>query len=271
MNNTLEKIAYDVYQTAVAAGEAILPYYEKVKDLELEYKEDDSPLTAADMASHAVIERQLAHYVVYDKTIPILSEEGEAHSLAEKLSWQSYWCVDPLDGTKEFVKGHSEFTVNIALIEQHQPIIGVIYAPALKIGYMAWKKGGAYYCHHELRERIQVKTPVQEPLRVIASRRHGVPQIEAILNQLPSYTLMSRGSALKFCGIARGEADLFLRTTQTGEWDNAAGQCIVEEAGGAVFHFDLSPVRYNNSLSYKTNPIIVVGDTSFAWQSLLSE
>ena len=271
MDNQLEKIAQDIYHVAVLAGEAILPYYHRIKEIQVQYKADDSPLTAADEAAHDVIAQHLEHYVVFDKAIPVLSEEGGTYALAEKFSWQHYWCVDPLDGTKEFVNGHSEFTVNIALIEQHQPILGVIYSPVLKTGYVAWKGGGAYRRESNTITQIHTAQPVHQPLQVIASRRHGIEQIDRVLSQLPEHHRVYRGSALKFCEIAQGTADIFLRTTLTCEWDNAAGQCIVEEAGGSLFHFDLSPVRYNTSLSLKTNPMVVVGDPSYAWRNLFQQ
>tara|TARA_R110002110_G_scaffold65206_4_gene179947 strand:- start:28238 stop:29065 length:828 start_codon:yes stop_codon:yes gene_type:complete len=270
MDLDLKTITEHVYLTAVAAGEAILPYHYRQQDIELEYKPDDSPLTAADKAAHNVIEQQLKNYVVFDGPIPILSEEGDEQSEAEKLSWKTYWCVDPLDGTQEFIRKREEFTVNIALIQNHLPIIGVIYSPVNQEGYMAWRGGGAYQAIAGKMEPITTQRPVENPLRIVASRRHGVHNVQDILDHLKDYKMISRGSALKFCEVACGKADLFLRATQTCEWDNAAGQCIAEEAGARLFHFDFTPVRYNESLSMLTQPLIVVGDPTFDWQSLLS-
>lgn len=265
INNELEKIALDVYEIAVLAGEAILPFYYRIKAIDLQYKSDNSPLTAADEAAHQVIVRHLAQYVAFGQTIPVLSEEGEEYSLAEKFSWPYYWCVDPLDGTKEFINGNNEFTVNIALIKAHKPILGILYSPVLKIGYVAWKGGGAYCKTAEAMERIYTARPVKAPLHVVSSRRHGTKQVEKLLSMLPDHHRVYRGSALKFCEIAQGTADVFLRTTPTCEWDNAAGQCIVEEAGGAVYQLDFTPVLYNTTLSCKTAPVIVVGDPNYAW------
>lgn len=271
MEPDLKIIAEHVYRVAVAAGEAILPYHYREQEIELEYKADASPLTAADKAAHNVIEQQLKNYVVFERPIPILSEEGDKQSEAEKLSWKTYWCVDPLDGTQEFIRKRDEFTVNIALIENHVPIIGVIYSPVNKEGYMAWRGGGAYQEVAGKMMRIKTQQPAKEPLRIVASRRHGIHNIQDILDHLKDYKMVSRGSALKFCEVARGGADLFLRATETCEWDNAAGQCIAEEAGARLFHFDFTPVRYNDSLTMLTQPLIVVGDPTFDWQSLLSK
>lgn len=267
----LKTIAEHVYHTAVAAGEAILPYYHREQDIELEFKADDSPLTAADKAAHDVIERALKNYVVFDGSIPILSEEGEGLSDAEKFSWASYWCVDPLDGTQEFIRKSDEFAVCIALIENHVPIIGVIYSPVTKEGYVAWRGGGAYQEVDGEMVLIRAQQPANQPLRIVASRRHGVHSVQDILDHLKDYQMVSRGSALKFCEIACGRVDLFLRATETSEWDNAAGQCIAIEAGARLFHFDFTPVRYNEKLSMLTQPLIVVGDPALDWQSLLSK
>jgi len=272
MGSDLAAIAEHVYRTAVAAGEAILPYYHREQDIELEFKADNSPLTAADKAAHTVIERALKNYVVFDSPIPILSEEGEGSSEVEKLSWTTYWCVDPLDGTQEFIRKSDEFAVCIALIDNHVPIIGVIYSPVTKEGYVAWRGGGAYQkLADDDMVRIKAQQPAKHPLRIVASRRHGVHSVQDILDHLQDFEMVSRGSALKFCEVACGRVDLFLRATQTSEWDNAAGQCIAIEAGARLFHFDFTPVRYNESLSILTQPLIVVGDPAFDWQSLLSE
>lgn len=265
----LKKVAEDIYQLSVLAGQAILPYYHEEKDIQIAYKADDSPLTEADKASHQVIFAFLKDYRINHETIPILSEEGDEQSLEEKRGWRRYWCIDPLDGTKEFIHGQKEFTVNIALIEDHQPIVGVIYAPVIREGYVAWRNGGAYAVTEKGWQPTQVRRPPNQTLRVIVSRRHGIAEVEQLLGKLPDYKRFNRGSALKFCEIAKGAADLFLRTTETCEWDNAAGQCIVEEAGGRLFHFDQTPVSYNNTLSMKTKPIVVVGDPEYPWEHYL--
>lgn len=266
--NELAQIAQKVYDVAVLAGESILPFYLDKSKADVQYKSDNSPLTAADQAAHEVIHSHLSKMFVFDQVLPVLSEEGGKLSLSNKLEWDAYWCVDPLDGTKEFINGSKEFTVNIALIKAKQPILGVIYAPVLKEGYLAFKQGGAYRCQSNEKVLIKTQVPPADTKRIIVSRRHGIAQIEGLLAKIPEHKRLNRGSALKFCEIAKGSADLFLRTTETCEWDNAAGQCIVEEAGGALFHFDLSAVQYNIELSLKTKPLIVVGDPTYPWKGL---
>lgn len=270
MSADLRAISQYVFEVAKQAGEAIMPFHFREQDIELEFKEDDSPLTAADMAAHQAIVSALRGYAVGSAPVPILSEESENATAKEKMKWETYWCVDPLDGTQEFIRQREEFTVNIALIDKQKPIIGVIYAPVNREGYVAWQGGGAYEIKDD--EWKPLKTArVHEPLRVIASRRHGLENIQSILDNFQNKKMISRGSALKFCEVAKGGADLFLRATQTSEWDNAAGQCIAEEAGAKVFHFDFSPVRYNTSLSFLTNPLIVVGDQNYHWFEVLAK
>lgn len=262
-------VAEDIYQLAKKAGAVIMPFYHDKSQIDIAYKSDNSPLTAADKASHEVIDAALKEYLISGFAFPVLSEEGDEQQIDQKSSWETYWCVDPLDGTKEFISGRKEFTVNIALVENHRPILGVIYAPVLDEGYLAWRGGGAYQYSAQVKKSIMCQQPVHEPLQVIVSRRHGIQSLEEIMSRLPSHERLNRGSALKFCQIANGSADLFLRTTDTCEWDNAAGQCIVEEAGGRLFHFDMTPVRYNIARTIKTKPIVVVGDPSYSWVDII--
>lgn len=254
------------YQTAVQAGEKIMHYYPQVKSLETEFKADASPLTIADKASHDIIYQALKDYSLDAQgPAPLLSEEGEHPPYLDRQQWQRYWCIDPLDGTKEFLKGIDEFTVNIALIMDHEPVVGVIYVPAQQMGYLAWRGGGAYRCNaNGERQRIVTQSPVLQPLRVLTSRHHGLENL-SLLKNLGETRIMQQGSALKFGTVAEGGADLFLRLSQASEWDNAAGQCLLEEAGGAIFGFNLQPLRYNLSDNLKQGSFVAVGDKLHNW------
>lgn len=257
----LESLTLEAYNIAVKAGEAIMAFYRQNEPLIPEYKSDASPLTVADQASHQIIAKSLASLTFDGETIPILSEEGRQFPFKERQQWQQYWCVDPLDGTKDFLKRNDEFTVNIALVSHHVPILGVVYVPAQQKGYFAWEHGGAYCCDKEgIKQRIAARKPHSKPLRVAVSRYHGLESLQPWLSILGETILIHQGSALKFCTLASGEADIFLRLSPSSEWDNAAGQCLIQEAGGAVYSFDGQPLAYNRSGTLEQRPFIAVGD-----------
>lgn len=263
----LAKWADYVYSLAVEAGEAILEYYDPQRPLTPQYKEDKSPLTVADQASHDIIYQGLTNFMIEGKIIPVLSEEGKQHPFTERQKWAQYWCVDPLDGTKDFLAHNDEFTVNIALIEDNRPVIGIIYVPAQKCGYMAWKQGGAYRCDRQGNKTpIKTQTPPHTLLKVLVSRYHVVDAVQPWLASLGETTLIQQGSALKFCTLASGQADVFLRLSPSSEWDNAAGQCILEEAGGEVFSWDMLPLTYNRCGNLEQHRFIAVGDKSYHWE-----
>lgn len=260
------------YQLAKTAGEKILEHYQSTTPVTPSYKADESPITIADQAAHDIIAQGLAVFEL-DKEgpAPLLSEEGRQIPFLERQQWSRYWCVDPLDGTKEFLARNDEFTVNIALIVNHQPLLGVVYVPAQHQGYLAWRGGGAYLCNKEgQRSRLRAKVPPNEPLRVLVSRHHGLDYLQPWLARLGPTTLISQGSALKFCTLASGDADLFLRLSPTSEWDNAAGQCILEEAGGAVISLDGLPLTYNRSGILEQNHFMAVGDKARPWEKVLA-
>lgn len=228
------------------AGAAILEVYRRA-DFGVSEKADASPLTEADVAAHRHICLALAKLT---PDWPVLSEESTAIPYAQRASWPRYWLVDPLDGTKEFIARNGEFTVNIALIEGQEAVLGVVHAPALDRMYSAGKGLGAFKqaggdsCH-----RIAVR-PV--PLAagaprytVVASRRSGLDRLEPLLARLGAYELANIGSALKICLVAEGAADLYPRLGPTSEWDTAAAQCVLEEAGGTLCGEDFRPLRYN--------------------------
>lgn len=264
MNHELEIWAKYAYQLAVKAGDAILHYYSHPEKLLLQHKDDRSPLTNADQASHQIIQQGLMEFA-----LPILSEEGDQPPFVERQRWLRYWCVDPLDGTREFLDKNGEFTVNIALIEHHHPIIGVVYVPWQKKGYLAWRGGGAYESREDGSFARIATSPVSTPLRLLVSRHCKEESLVPWSPYLGETTVIHQGSALKFCTLARGEADLILRLSYTAEWDNAAGHCLLEEAGGALFSLNFEPLTYNRSGVLKQNNFIAVGDKKHNWRKCL--
>jgi 3'(2'), 5'-bisphosphate nucleotidase len=223
------------------AGKAILEVYET--DFEVEQKQDTSPLTLADRLSHQLIAAELQSRY---PEIPVLSEEGKEVSYPIRKTWSSFWLVDPLDGTKEFVKRNGEFSVNIALIEGKTPTIGVIYLPVLDRLYVAHTRQGCWEVAQGKRRRLQAGGSLPAgAIRVLKSRSHPSPNLEALLEILSAHVSVARGSALKFCAIAAGEADFYPRFGPTWEWDTAAGQAIVTAAGGVMVDLAGQPFAYN--------------------------
>ena len=257
-----------LFSIAKEAGERILDYYGA--EGPVDRKADNSPLTLADRASHAYIVQQLRRNW---PDIPVLSEESPEEDYAERASWKRFWLVDPLDGTKEFIKRTGEFTINIALIEEGHPIVWLVYVPVKQWTYFAKKEQGAYYTESGLEEAQAIHTDrVENPqkLRVVASRDHAGPAVRALLEALPEAETRSMGSSLKFCLVAEGKADLYFRDVPTMEWDTAAAQCIVEEAGGGVFTVSGEPLTYNKS-SLRNPSLVTVGDLSFRWKPLIRQ
>ncbi len=231
----------DIGRLAVEAGRAILEIYHT--DFAVDHKADKSPLTLADMRSHRIIADGLQ--TAYPD-IPVLSEEGKSISYEVRKDWDRFWLVDPLDGTKEFIQRNDDFTVNIALICNHVPVMGVVYVPARDDLYLADVQQG---CFRKFRGiKTQLKIPLQMPemaLRIVQSRSHPSDELEAFIQRLPALQSIPRGSSLKFCAVASGEADLYPRLGPTWEWDTAAGHAVVLAAGGVVVDLDGNPVCYN--------------------------
>ncbi|MEW9671087.1 3'(2'),5'-bisphosphate nucleotidase CysQ [Ammoniphilus sp. 3BR4] len=230
---------------AQEAGQAILEIYQT--DFTIENKEDDSPLTSADKASHAIIAKALKEsYPV----IPVLSEEGKGVAYEERKNWNRFWLVDPIDGTKEFIKRNGEFTVNIALIENGYPVLGVIYAPALGTLYVGQQGEGAYKVDDRgIKTELKVKALEESQYTIVESRSHPSPEVNEYLSKLEKrFTQIRRiekGSSLKFCAVAEALADSYPRFGPTMEWDTAAGQAIVEAAGGKVVNLQGQRFSYN--------------------------
>ncbi len=265
MSLELEQLLEPVTEIAVAAGQAIMEIYES--DFAIEHKEDKSPLTAADNASHAVISSRLADLT---PGIPVLSEEGGLPSFEERGGWDPYWLIDPLDGTKEFIKRNGEFTVNIALIEDHVPVLGVVAVPAKNIVYYGSRGAGAFKraANGSLRP-IHVSSLGDGPVRVVGSRSHASPELAAYVEKLGEHELVSMGSSLKLCLVAEGAADIYPRLGLTSEWDTAAAQAVVESAGGKVINVDGNRLLYNNKEEILNPYFLVYGDESRDWTSYL--
>lgn len=267
----LAKWAEHAFALAMQAGEQILIHYHSEAPLVPDYKTDHSPITIADRAAHDMIVAGLVDYVLDEEgAAPLLSEEGRQIPFLERQHWSRYWCIDPLDGTKEFIARNDEFTVNIALIVNHEPVIGIVYVPAQRLGYLAWRGGGAYCQAQGQRTRLLTQSPPSKPLRVLVSRHHGITEMQPWLARLGPLDCITQGSALKFCTIAGGHADLLLRLSPTSEWDNAAGHCILEEAGGAVFSLEGQPLTYNRAGILEQSRFIAVGDKNYPWKQVLA-
>jgi len=250
---------------ATAAGARILDIYGTA--FQVDAKDDNSPLTAADLASHRAIVAGLQQLT---PEIPILSEESAGIPFAERSRWQRFWLVDPLDGTKEFIKRNGEFTVNIALIEGHEPVLGVVQIPVKGLCYFATRGQGAFRQETgRAAERIAVSRLGPGPVRVVGSRSHGGKSLEEFVARLGEHTLVAIGSALKFCLVAEGKADIYPRLGLTSEWDTAAAQCIVEEAGGQVIAIGGERLAYNTKESLLNPYFLVFGDASRDWRSYL--
>lgn len=245
------------------AGQAILDVYHS-DDFQVQRKGDNSPLTAADLAAHRVIDAGLA---ALTPDIPRLSEEAADIPFEERQHWPRFWCIDPLDGTKEFINRNGEFTVNIALIENNQPVSGIIYVPISDELY--WNDARSAWKQTADEEPLRIRCrPLGRQLTLIASRRHGQEKNAALLGplaeQFDSIETVNKGSSVKMCLIAEGQADIYPRLFPTSEWDTAASQAIVEAAGGRLIDaHTLQPLQYNLRESLENPWFIVVGDPAF--------
>ena len=249
-----------VCDIARAAGRDILDVYER--EFSVEHKEDRSPLTEADRAAHEIICAQLE---ALTPEVPVLSEESAKVDYEKRAGWKRFWLVDPLDGTKEFINRNGEFTVNIALIDGHRPVLGVVYVPVTGLTYFAAAGHGAFRQKGECEvEPIQARHYQGGKPMIVASRSHAGPETEAFLKNVGEHDVVSMGSALKLCLVAQGTADVYPRLGPTMEWDTAAAQCVVEAAGGRVTDLERRPLTYNKSSLL--NPFFMVtGAGDYDW------
>lgn len=259
-----------VHRIAEEAGEAILEVY-RSEDFDVQTKDDDSPVTRADMAAHRVIVEQLG---ALTPEIPVLSEESGEIPPEERRSWSRFWLVDPLDGTKEFLNRNDEFTVNIALVENHQAVLGIVHVPPAKVSYLASPDTGALREENGRRSAIHSRA-VASPVVMVASRRHATETLEA-LEQRITETLgpverTSMGSSLKICLVAEGRADLYPRLGPTCEWDTAAAHAVVRAAGGHLVDTDFRELEYNRRETLLNPHFLVLGQPPEFWDFLRPE
>lgn len=247
------------------AAAAILGIYDSA--FAVEHKDDDSPLTAADLAAHRCIVDGLARLT---PDIPVLSEES-AHEVSteQRRSWPRLWIVDPLDGTREFVKRNGEFTVNIALVEDGVAVYGFVQAPVTGVLWHGGAGIGAWRRELDGDAPLRVE-PARAPLRVATSRSHRDGRSEAFIARIGAIEPVGLGSSLKFCALADGELDLYPRFGPTNEWDTAAGQCVLEGAGGAVVDLQGRPFRYNRRDTVLNGEFIALGDRALPWREWLA-
>ena len=245
---------------AEAAGLETLRFYGQ--QLTVDAKADDSPLTQADVASHRLITARLREAF---PDIPVVSEEDgidTAERDASIAKADRFFVVDPMDGTKEFIKQTGSFTVNIGLVENGQPVAGIVHVPVSGVTYGADQTGGAWRAERDANPVGIRCVAAGETLRIVASRDHAGPEVKALLARFPSAKCLSIGSSLKFCLVAEGSADIYLRDVPTMEWDTAAGQAIVEIAGGAVLtHPAHTPLTYGKP-EYRNGALLTIGDRS---------
>ena len=259
-NSIREYLLTEQFNAAVRAGAAIMKIYKSSTDYDVQLKSDNTPITIADRMAHDTIKRALG-----ETRIPILSEEGRQMLYDERCNWELFWLVDPLDGTMEFIKGNNEFTVNIALMQNNICISAVIYVPYHNKIYIAERGHGAWVManvkpnelakytykniHSEI-ERLPLKENKHESYRVAVSRSHQTPETYQHIEQLrtihPDIEIVEQGSSYKFCLLADGSVDYYVRTTTTSEWDTAAGELILSEAGGTTYNYPTGePLHYN--------------------------
>lgn len=260
----LESLIPEVCAIARRAAAEILDVYDG--EFAVEHKDDRSPLTAADLAAHHCIVEGLRNLT---PDLPILSEESATIAWETRHHWARYWLVDPLDGTREFVKRNGEFTVNIALIDGDRSVLGVVQAPVTGAIAWAWQGGGAWMAADDGEPYRCWTRGRADPLIVAGSRSHADPRLLGMIDRLGAHEIIPLGSSLKFLRIAAAEADLYVRLGPTSEWDTAAAQCVLEEAGGAVIDLEGNPLRYNRKESLLNPEFIACGDSRLDWAELL--
>lgn len=257
-----DRLTQEALAIARQAGSRIVEVYGGT-ECTVAYKSDNTPVTTADLAAHKIIVEQLQQL---EPCLPILSEESDSISFQERHQWPAYWLVDPLDGTREFLRRNGEFSVNIALVADNRPIAGVIVAPVLDIAYFATRGGGAYkQVGDQKPESIHVRSA--PPMVTVARSRSPKtgPRMQQFLDAIGDHDEIPMGSALKSCLVAEGVADVYARLGPTGEWDTAAAQCIVEEAGGHIRDMNSRDLTYNMRESLINPNFLVYGDDQVDW------
>lgn len=261
--NTLDAtIREGVIAIAHDAGAAIMQVY--ANGFDVEQKADDSPVTTADLAAHTLIVQGLSRLT---PELPVLSEESAQLPWETRRQWHDYWLVDPLDGTREFIKRNGEFSVNIALIRDGVAVFGVVQAPVNGVVWHAQRGEGAWRREGERDAAVRTRRAPVAPLRVAASRSHRDANTEALLVRMGEIELVAQGSSLKFCRIAEGALDVYPRLGPTSEWDTAAGQCVLEAAGGVLLAADSGePFRYNQRPRLLNGDFVALCDAELPWR-----
>lgn len=268
---THARLTTDLRETVIGiaqdAAAAIMQVYASGFDVVL--KADESPVTAADLAAHHCIVDGLSRLT---PDLPILSEESALVPWETRRHWGAYWLVDPLDGTREFVKRNGEFSVNIALVYQGAPTFGVVLAPVTGLVWHAMRGEQAFRRQGLHDTVLRTRTPAHVPLRVATTRSHPASRTQAVIRRMGDVEPVLQGSSLKFCRIAEGELDVYPRMAPTSEWDTAAGQCVLHAAGGALLAAGSGkPFRYNRRESLLNGDFIALGDTSLPWRQWVNE
>lgn len=248
------------------AGDSILPFWQSRQTLQVTHKSDKTPVTAADLAAHKILYKGLQNLT---PDWPILSEEGDLPHFNERKFWKRYWLLDPLDGTRGFLRGSAEFTVNIALIENHCPILGVIYAPVKGLSYYAHQYSQAFRQDHKKPPvALPQKHQFSPPWRLAIGQFHSQQPLEQKIPENWHYVLVRMNSSLKFCALAEGEADAYIRFGPTCEWDTGAGQCILQQTGGITVDLSGLTLQYNCKPSLLNPNFIAISDVELLAQWL---
>ncbi|EGQ7983360.1 3'(2'),5'-bisphosphate nucleotidase CysQ [Vibrio vulnificus] len=268
-SQNLSALLPQVIDIARTAGQLILDIYQS-KQYQEYTKSDETPVTSADLAAHKLITQRLSELT---PDIPVLSEEAADISLEKRAQWNRYWLVDPLDGTQEFIARSGDFATIIALVENNKPVMGVVYGPVSGVTYYAYQGKGAWKIP-EMNESLKIQTHKHElpgqNIAIAISRRQDINRITNRMSSNWNYDLVPLGSAaLKACLVAEGAVDCYLRLGPTGEWDTAATQCIVEEAGGRILSTYLEPLSYNERDTLENPNFIVLGDADLPWNDIL--
>lgn len=269
MNADLSHLLPSIIHIAQEAGKIIVDFYHN-QTYQAFTKQDQTPVTSADLASHQFLLEQLQ---ALTPTIPVLSEEDTSISLEERTRWSRYWLIDPLDGTQEFLARSGDFATVIALIENNHPVMGVVHGPISGVTYYAYQGKGAWKIPGQS-EQVAIQSyhheTTTQSITVAISRRQDIKRITQNMSANWNYELIPLGSAaLKACIVAEGAVDCYLRLGPTGEWDTAATQCIVEEAGGKIMSTHLEPLSYNQRETLINPNFIVVGDPELPWDKIL--
>jgi 3'(2'), 5'-bisphosphate nucleotidase len=254
-------------QAAKQAGVEVMKYYKR-GDFDTQLKSDASPVTSADIASNDILMDYLAKFTPH---IPVISEEVGAVALNDRRDWSKYWLLDPIDGTGEFIIGSGDFAVNIALIENGWPSLGVIHAPSHGVTYYAQNNLGAFKDNGQGSKAIHVASYREnKPIKVVTSRRQELSLMGQYLSQDHLFEYIALGScSLKNALIAEGGADCYLRVGPTGEWDTGASHCIIEQAGGSILDSNFKPLSYNRRDSLMNPDFICLADDSFKWREII--